>query len=265
MHGLLLGMEFKGLKKKSPDKLKAHVMSMTLAYLQPKKPKPKPVLKKQVSPIKKPAPVIKKNKKKLVTKPKPQKTIVKQKKIIKPNAPPVEKKPPEKIIKPKKIVNKIAPPENKQPPKIIPDHKPLFAPKPFPDPEPLETPKKTALTVSEPTQNTLHKEIASTTKKEHIVPLEPVIREAIPRYRENPPPKYPRIARRRGYQGTTILEVLVDKDGNVGDSKIFKSSGYKVLDRSALASVKNWSFEPGMKNEDIVEMWVKVPIRFQLK
>ncbi|MCK4893050.1 MAG: energy transducer TonB, partial [Calditrichia bacterium] len=35
--------------------------------------------------------------------------------------------------------------------------------------------------------------------------------------------------------------------------------------RTALASVKNWSFEPGMRGDEKVEMWVKVPIRFQLK
>jgi protein TonB len=91
------------------------------------------------------------------------------------------------------------------------------------------------------------------------------IKEAIPRYRNNPPPVYPRVARRRGHQGTVLLEVLVDQNGDVRNLKVLQSSGYATLDDAALASVKNWSFEPGMKGSQPVEMWVKLPVRFQLK
>jgi len=245
-HGLLLGVEFKELKNKFPIRMKANVITMTLAYRQPKKPKPKPIIKKQVSPNKKPTPVVKKEKKKKrkhVVKPKPQKKIIKQKNIVKLPDPSSENKPP----------------------KIIPDHKPLFEPKPSSEPVPPETEKKYDVPVFESTEDILHDEIASIVDKETATSLKPVIQEAIPRYQENPPPKYPGTARRRGYQGTTILEVLVDKNGKVGDLKIFKSSGHPILDRTALASVKNWSFEPGMRGDEKVEMWVKVPIQFQLK
>jgi len=92
----------------------------------------------------------------------------------------------------------------------------------------------------------------------------PVVRKAIPLYRVNPLPKYPRIARKRGYQGTVVLDVLVDQNGRVGDLRLFTSSGYSILDRKAMASVKEWLFEPGMKGEKI-DMWVRVPVRFELK
>jgi len=46
---------------------------------------------------------------------------------------------------------------------------------------------------------------------------------------------------------------------------VFKSSGFPILDRAALDSVKTWSFVPGRRVDKIVEMWVKVPIRFELK
>jgi len=91
------------------------------------------------------------------------------------------------------------------------------------------------------------------------------IREAIPIYRENPLPKYPKIARRRGYQGTVVLEVLVNEEGRVGEMRIFRSSGHSVLDQAAMSSVKHWVFEPGRRGNKKVEMWVKVPIRFQLR
>jgi len=91
-----------------------------------------------------------------------------------------------------------------------------------------------------------------------------VIQEARPIYRTNPPPTYPRIARIRGYQGDVMLDVLVNKDGTVGDLKVIKSSGYPLLDRSAKSSVKNWLFEPAMVGKEKVKMWVRVPIRFEL-
>ena len=92
-----------------------------------------------------------------------------------------------------------------------------------------------------------------------------VIHKARPIYRSNPPPKYPRIARIRGYQGEVMLDVLVNKNGTVGDLKVIKSSGYPLLDRAAKSSVINWLFEPGMVGKEKVKMWVRVPIRFELK
>jgi TonB family protein len=96
-------------------------------------------------------------------------------------------------------------------------------------------------------------------------PPPPVVREAIPLYRKNPSPKYPRLARRRGYQGTVVIEALINREGKVEDLRLFHSSGYRVLDRAAMKSVKNWLFEPGRKGDEEVEMWVKIPVRFQLR
>ena len=93
----------------------------------------------------------------------------------------------------------------------------------------------------------------------------PVVIEAVPLYKVNPLPEYPRIARKRGYQGTVVLEVLVDRNGRVGDLRLFTSSGHSILDRKAMASVKGWLFEPGMKGDKKLDMWVRVPVRFQLK
>ena len=96
-------------------------------------------------------------------------------------------------------------------------------------------------------------------------PLPPPLVEAIPMYRKNPAPRYPRNARRRGYEGKVILEVLVNEEGRVEDFRIFESSGYQVLDRAAMKSVQSWLFEPGRRGDERMEMWVKVPIRFDLK
>jgi protein TonB len=91
------------------------------------------------------------------------------------------------------------------------------------------------------------------------------ILEAVPVYRSNPPPVYPATARRRGYEGTVVVEVLVSKEGRVQDLRLFQSSGYAVLDRAATGAIKSWVFEPAKAGDEKIEMWVKVPLRFQLK
>jgi len=89
--------------------------------------------------------------------------------------------------------------------------------------------------------------------------------EAVPLYNINPPPRYPKVAIKRGYQGTVELMVLINENGKVADLWLFKSSGYSILDQAALQSVKNWSFTPGSRGSQKIEMWVRVPVRFQLQ
>lgn len=155
-----------------------------------------------------------------------------------------------------------------------PKHKPLSKPKSKkPIKADVQPPEKELLKeISEKTfeesktpvkpKQTVFKESA---KKRISLPVKQVVQEAIPLYRTNPSPKYPGIARRRGYQGNVVLEVLVGRNGSVVDLRVFLSSGHPILDRAAVTTVKNWMFEPAMKGEKKVEMWVRVPIRFKLK
>jgi len=87
---------------------------------------------------------------------------------------------------------------------------------------------------------------------------------ANPRYLENAHPAYPAIARSRGHEGVVILSAQVLSDGKVGGLKVAKTSGYALLDRSALSAVKNWKFDPARKSGRPIAMWVEVPIRFSL-
>jgi len=104
-----------------------------------------------------------------------------------------------------------------------------------------------------------------TAKKEITAPASKTINEARPLYQTNPPPKYPAMARKRGYTGNVVLEVLVGRNGEVVDLRVFASSGHAILDKGAITSVEKWTFEPGMRGEEKVNMWVRVPIRFELK
>ena len=86
-----------------------------------------------------------------------------------------------------------------------------------------------------------------------------------PRYVDNPKPPYPQEARERGYQGEVLLRVEVLSNGRVGQIEVKHSSGYDLLDRSALNTVKQWKFVPAKKREEAVSSWVNIPIKFQLQ
>jgi protein TonB len=61
-----------------------------------------------------------------------------------------------------------------------------------------------------------------------------------------PAPKYPDLALRNRYQGTVTIGILVDAAGSVTSAKVLKTSGFSVLDDSALRVVKTrWRFPPG--------------------
>lgn len=49
---------------------------------------------------------------------------------------------------------------------------------------------------------------------------------------------YPTIARRRGWQGTVVLQLRIGADGQVSDLQVNASSGYPVLDRAALECLR---------------------------
>jgi TonB family protein len=85
-----------------------------------------------------------------------------------------------------------------------------------------------------------------------------------PRYAQNPKPVYPLEAREKGYQGEVLLKVEVLSNGRVGQIEVKKSSGYDILDQSALATVRQWRFIPARKGEVAIPFWVNIPIKFQL-
>ena len=98
-----------------------------------------------------------------------------------------------------------------------------------------------------------------------IAASQSLVREATPLYDRNPPPRYPQQARKRGFQGRVILNVLVGKDGRVADIGLQESSGHSILDNVAIETVRGWAFTPGRRGEDPVEMWIRVPMLFELK
>lgn len=84
-------------------------------------------------------------------------------------------------------------------------------------------------------------------------------------YLHNPAPEYPPTARRRGEQGRVLLRVTVSETGEAAVVSVSQSSGYALLDQSALQAVKNWQFVPARFNNHAVVAEVTVPVRFTLE
>ncbi|MCP4681149.1 MAG: TonB family protein [Desulfobacterales bacterium] len=161
-------------------------------------------------------------------------------------------------------------PETK--PEVKPVHMPLkksspapAKPAPIPKPKPREAVQPALDFLPDVEEDIVEEEISQTTRRMPTWPGAEFTQEAGPIYRENPRPRYPESARRRGYQGTVVLEVLVDDAGKVETLRLFKSSGHNILDKAALSAVEKWRFEPGIRGSDKVKMWVRVPIRFHLE
>jgi protein TonB len=85
------------------------------------------------------------------------------------------------------------------------------------------------------------------------------------RFGYNQRPEYPRAAREAGWEGTTVLQIVVLPDGTVGSLTLLKTSGHAVLDEAALASVKTWRFIPARDGNFPIRSVVRLPIRFDLK
>jgi TonB family protein len=71
-------------------------------------------------------------------------------------------------------------------------------------------------------------------------------------------PSYPREAERLGLQGSVIVDILVDENGQVKDPHVIESAGI-LLDRAVLSAISHWRYEPARKNG------VKVKVRMQVK
>jgi len=69
--------------------------------------------------------------------------------------------------------------------------------------------------------------------------------DAPPELLDAPPPDYPRLARRRGWEGSALIELTLAADGRVTTAVIVDSTGRDVLDDAALEAVRTWRFVAG--------------------
>jgi len=75
---------------------------------------------------------------------------------------------------------------------------------------------------------------------------------------------YTEEARRHGITGDVLMEVVVRRDGSVGDAHVLQGLGYGLEER-AISAVKQWRFAPAMRKGVPVDVLVEVAVEFTLR
>lgn len=244
LHAVLLYGGWDPLGRGKRDNLRPHHVTLTLSYLPPPPKTPS-------TPVEKKAPVLEK----VPQKPKP-----------------IER-PPKKVKRQESTPKAVKKSRRKKeaPKKPEPVMKKEPSPPPPVEPESLMSTESALPPSFKENQATLYQlkqeeslpaeTSATITSRERVAKLT----YALPLYKENPAPKYPRVAKRKGYEGTVILDVFVNQEGKVESLEVFQSSGHTVLDKAAKKTVASWLFSPAKRGEEKIAMWIKVPIRFDLR
>lgn len=84
-----------------------------------------------------------------------------------------------------------------------------------------------------------------------------------PRAIYKPDPEYSTEARQAKYQGTVILNLIVDASGRPRGIQVARSLGMG-LDEKAMEAVRQWRFEPAMKDGKPVAVSVSIEVAFRL-
>jgi len=175
-------------------------------------------------------------------------------------APPVKTKPAQTApLPPKKVV------EKKPKPKVKPEQPNTKAQTPKKKavkPKPKIEKKPPTDTVKKPSQ--VAQRQAPPQEVNQGVSSTPVL-VTKPSFAARPsPPRYPRMARKRGIQGVAIYEIWLDEDGNQTKQALVSSSGALMLDKAALDAIKKWKFSAHTVNGKAIAHRIQIPVRFKL-
>lgn len=75
---------------------------------------------------------------------------------------------------------------------------------------------------------------------------------------------YPRSSIVNEEQGTVSMSLLVSANGQVKDSRLNKSSGYKTLDAAAMRKLAACKFAPGTKDGAPADTWTRVDYAWKI-
>lgn len=167
--------------------------------------------------------------------------------------------------RPEPVTPKPAPkPKPKPEPKPVPKPVPKPKPKPVPRPEPKPQPEPKPAPAPEPAPKPVPEPVEKTPEPQQARDSAPKRIEK-PSFRTRPAPiTYPVQARRRGLEGTVVVEVWLDEQGKQTKRLLARSSGVGLLDKAALKAIAKWRFSAYVENGRALEHRVQIPIRFKL-
>ena len=76
--------------------------------------------------------------------------------------------------------------------------------------------------------------------------------------------EYPPILRDAGIGGTVVVWFFITEDGRVQDKRVSQSSGQVQFDEAALKVAEVFRFSPALNRDQRVQVWIEVPITFQV-
>ena len=75
-------------------------------------------------------------------------------------------------------------------------------------------------------------------------------------------PSYPQQALRAGLQGPVVLQAWIAKDGTIRELKLIRGS--LLLGKAAYQAVKQWRYQPYVRNAQAVEAQTYATVHFRL-
>lgn len=81
---------------------------------------------------------------------------------------------------------------------------------------------------------------------------------------KNPAPPYPYAAIQQKQEGLVTLQAVIDTTGRPVSVEIVQSSGFSLLDQSALRTVRRWKFDAAHLGFLPVQSTIIIPVRFVL-
>lgn len=76
-------------------------------------------------------------------------------------------------------------------------------------------------------------------------------------------PRYPEAARQARLTGVVILEAVIDRNGNVVDARVLRDIGLGC-GSAALQAVRQWRYQPAIRNGRRIAVYLTVTVRFEL-
>lgn len=75
---------------------------------------------------------------------------------------------------------------------------------------------------------------------------------------------YPLELQRAGVEGAVELAIFIDKEGQVSDVRVERSSGWPRMDEAALQLARRMEFLPALMRDQLVGVWVRQSVCFLL-
>lgn len=135
---------------------------------------------------------------------------------------------------------------------------------------------KTALTEASPSKDSVQAKAGNTLAKEPDreklrdddvkslpIPTEEYLVTQMPRLLKESRVPYPAEAKKKNIQGSVLLELYIDTQGNVRDAKVIQSPDAS-LEKAALEAAVKLQFSPAKVGADAVPVRIRVPYRFEL-